>query len=309
MKINKITTMLIAVSAMLLLLPVNSVFAKKSKFKVPKVTEAPKIDGEADKAWNKGRRVKVDLEGEVMMDAKMIHDGKNLYILLQWPDKDESMNRALENAGGWKRQKGNQDAVNIFWDINVDKFDKKGCRQVCHEAMGGKAAAMNTNSPKEVADLWVWGSNTTNPLGYMDDLHMGEKPQNVDGVNTPFVPDKATSGGNKPNLEGGKPKFSPASGSGNVMLKSNTKPFSGGNTAPADILEKPAGSRGDITAKGVWKDGKWTLEISRPLKTADAANDVQFADKKKKYIMGISLHNNTDKDSHFKSDIIEVTLD
>ena len=38
----------------------------------------------------------------------------------------------------------------------------------------------------------------------------------------------------------------------------------------------PEGSRADVRAKAVWKEGVWTLEGARSLRTADLANDLAF---------------------------------
>ncbi len=50
----------------------------------------------------------------------------------------------------------------------------------------------------------------------------------------------------------------------------------------------PSGSRADIKAKGVWKDGEWTIEFGRALNTGND-DDIQF-NIEKSYQFGISRH-------------------
>ena len=53
-------------------------------------------------------------------------------------------------------------------------------------------------------------------------------------------------------------------------------------------IGKPSGSRADVRAKGVWKDGYWTLEFSRKLVTG-YPDDVQF-DTSLTYTFGVSCY-------------------
>ncbi|MDA0999544.1 MAG: ethylbenzene dehydrogenase-related protein [bacterium] len=55
-------------------------------------------------------------------------------------------------------------------------------------------------------------------------------------------------------------------------------------------VDPPRGSRGDIDAKGVWKDGMWTLELRRKLDTGHP-DDVVFVPGKK-HAFGLSVHDN-----------------
>jgi hypothetical protein len=74
--------------------------------------------------------------------------------------------------------------------------------------------------------------------------------------------------------------------------------FKKGDTIPGYILARPRGSRGDIDAVGVWKDGRWTLEIGRKLVTGDKAHDVQFDDFKNTYYFGIAVFGNDGSNVH-----------
>jgi hypothetical protein len=51
----------------------------------------------------------------------------------------------------------------------------------------------------------------------------------------------------------------------------------------------PQSSRADIKAKGVWADGRWTIEFARALDTG-AQDDVIFNDLHKQYGFGVSRY-------------------
>jgi hypothetical protein len=65
---------------------------------------------------------------------------------------------------------------------------------------------------------------------------------------------------------------------------------------PGIVVAPFQGPRGDLTAKGLWKNGQWTVEIKRTLVTAgDKAKeqDVQFDDLKRAYYFGVSVFDNS----------------
>jgi hypothetical protein len=72
--------------------------------------------------------------------------------------------------------------------------------------------------------------------------------------------------------------------------------FKPGDVVPGIVVAPFDGSRGDIAAKGVWKNGVWTVEIRRKLVTTGdkvKEQDVQFDDLKKTYYFGVSVFDNT----------------
>ncbi len=62
------------------------------------------------------------------------------------------------------------------------------------------------------------------------------------------------------------------------LTDANVLSFKTGAHLPAVIGRAFTGSRGDITGKVEWKDGKYTLEFGRKLDTSDAERDVTFKD-------------------------------
>jgi hypothetical protein len=66
---------------------------------------------------------------------------------------------------------------------------------------------------------------------------------------------------------------------------------------PERIVKPPTGSRGDVQAAGLWKDGVWYVELKRALNTGNA-DDVQFA-MNQNVTFGIALMDNGGGEMHW----------
>lgn len=282
--------------------------AAQNELIAKKAAKAPVIDGKPDKIWNKIRPIKIHLtegkQGDVTASVKALHTDTDLYLLIRWKDATESLNRRYAFDGTqWVKQKGQEDRLGMMWDINdnIKDFKVKGCAVLCHE--DGKY--MKTNGPAERGDVWHWKAQRTNPVGYGDDqlltdvLSKGEEE-------TGRVADAKQRGSYSKNWDKAakrpKYRFKDKTRSGVILIKAEAAPTSAADTfakgmiLPREVLAKPVGSRGDITAKGVWKKGTWTLEIKRALNTGHP-DDVQF-DPAKVYYFGLSIFDNGDGKEH-----------
>lgn len=311
----KTAAILIALVA-LIVFGAGAGWGKTVRLNAIKITKAPKIDGKSDKAWSKIKRTKINIPGEFSVNVKAAYTGGKLYFLFQWPDPDMSMNRVyLFKGGKWKKKRGNEDRFNVLWDIagSIKKFGEKGCKVLCHKN-DEDDAFMYTNSPAERGDLWHWKSQRTNPVGYADDQYVIDKVDTSRDEATGRRADKESGGSYSANWDKQKkrPLYTFAKGKGGpVLLKKKSKKVTGstefrsGMMVPREVLERPKGSRGDVSAKGVWKKKKWTLEISRALKNGHD-DDVQFDDMSRSYLFGISIHNNAGGERHVTSPVIEL---
>jgi len=63
-----------------------------------------------------------------------------------------------------------------------------------------------------------------------------------------------------------------------------------GDTIPRRLLRVPEGSRGDIKGKGVWRDGKWQVEMTRLLDTGNP-DDKALRDRRR-YTIAFAVHKN-----------------
>jgi len=262
---------------------------------------------------------------------KSLYDENFVYFLIQYDDPTKSLARypwEKQADGSWIQLKGKdqtghdnvyyEDKFGIFWNINARGFAKKGCSAACHmQNDEGKIAGVDQvgiapgrkyTREGQTIDMWHWKSVRMNPLGLIDD-------QFVDHVKDPAVNknwgrhgDSKTGGGYVNNINADKtgPAFMNRS-QGNVdgftitpsQMTAFVDTFKPGDRIPGIVSEPFTGSRGDIWAKGEWRDGKWTIEIKRALvTTGDKAEiqDVQFSDLSKAYSFGIAVFDNSQID-------------
>ena len=297
------------------LMAVTPAEAATVKVTAVKAKKAPSLDGKIEKAWNKARRTKIRIKKLGTITAKALYTDKSLYLLFVWPDKTQSMNRNFSFKGGkWEKTRGNEDRFNVLWNINnsIKSFEKKGCQVTCHKNSDTGVDSMYTNGPNELGDLWHWKSQRTNPVGYADDQHITNEIDKSSDEVTGRHPDAKTAGSYASNWDEShkRPLFVAAGKKGGpFLIKAEAVKFTGspapkkGTLVPREVLARPTGSRGDVSAAAVWKKGKWTLEMERALTTGNG-DDVQFSDLKKKYVLGISIHDNSGGDRHRTSPVV-----
>lgn len=291
--------------------------AGKNVLVAKKVTTPPKVDGKSDKVWRKVKRVKIDFPGKFTLKAKAIYTDTHIYFLFQWPDKYKSLNRVYTyKKGRWVKKKGNEDGFNILWNIDdsIRNFNQKGCQIACHQSKDSDEESMNTNRPGERGDLWIWSAQRTDPAGYADDQYIIERVKRIGHHTTGRRADANQGDGYTSNWNKNKKRpiytFSKGKG-GTVLLKTKAKKvtratrFSKGMTIPREVVQRPRGSQGDVSAKGVWKKKRWTLELGRKLNTGHK-DDIQFTERNKPYYFGISIHNNAGGDTHATSKVVEL---
>ncbi len=288
-----------------------------------KVSAPPTLDGQVDALWQQAAPLSFKALGgqnlpggttDVTMRAVYTED--RIFFLVQYKDATQSLRRSpwvKQADGSWRQlkdpnDKGGdnnlyyEDKAAIIWNINSPAFAAGGCFSTCHVGEGKPFGNKYTANPGERLDLWHWKSVRTGSVGQMDD-------QWVD--NTRYDKDKAPEAGRKsdPKTGGGYvdnvsddkkgPKFALK---GNRpappywILEGDKEPFDdakykAGDEVPGIIVAPFTGDRGDVAIASAWKDGVWTLEISRKLVTG-SEYDVQFNDLKKDYTFGLAVFDN-----------------
>lgn len=282
---------------------------------------APSIDGKPDPVWQKAPPVRFSLgegsQGRVEVILRALRTDAHLYLLVEWPDKTESLNRFYEfSPSGWKPGRGREDRLNIGWSIedSVKGFAAQGCQALCHKTQG----TMRTGAPGERIDLWYWMAQRTNPVGVADNWVMTHEVAVVEGVKTGRRPDVSDGGPFAPNWSEGasRPRFGFKAGArpGPVLLKREavelraTTRWKTGDRLPREVVEPPAGPRAAIEARGIWERGRWTVELRRALTTGNP-DDVQFTGPGPFYF-GVSIHDDADKDDHAQMgrDVLRLRL-
>ena len=302
-----------------------------------RTTTPPTLDGVADDVvWAETDVSIIDVSGgairRVDVTMQAVYDDDNLYIVLQWPDDTESIDRRIwtYSRDGWQRGE-KEDRFAILWQITeIEGFDVIGCNIACHS--GEPPIGMWFNNEGEFGDLWNWKAARTNPMGYVDDGWMGPYSGHDDGGRyaDPGLSSYArneTASGDAPGYIWADPDAittPPGVGeelAAHFLLDVDAVPidammaFTPGDTVPGYVLREPDGSRADIQARGVWADGTWTVEIMRALDTGDHALlwdgttlvDVTFTPGET-YYFSLVVMDNTDQDHSTEEIGIPFTL-
>jgi hypothetical protein len=231
-----------------------------------KTDRGPTIDGiDLDAAWqNIEPLTSFDSVANIDIQLKSVHTDKKIFFLINFPDKDESRAHRMWQ---WNKEKK-------MYDEGAEREDVFVLKWALTDDI--KDITLKSNIPYE-ADVWYWKANRTDPQGFADD-----KIQRL------FM--HQTKNTNEIVSQSGKTMFLQRSGdTGKSAYK--TSIFV---DYEKDIMERyttrePEGSRADVTAKGMWKNGRWTIEFARRLTTGND-DDVDFRPISQSYTFGVSRY-------------------
>ena len=160
-----LVTATLATGALVAVEPSATAGSSEVEIVARKTAETPRIDGKVDKVWDTVKAVRVKAtegpQGPVEVTLKALYSERDIYFLVQWPDKTMSMNRFFEFDGKeWKKVKGYEDRINFAWDIHntVKDFPSRSCAAACHRE--GKEVSWKTTSAAERLDVWHWKAPT-----------------------------------------------------------------------------------------------------------------------------------------------------
>lgn len=276
--------------------------------------------------WNKAKESTFVLtgagsvEGKVInLKAKSVYTKNKIFFRFEWPDKDKSVNkkRWKFTGGKWTKIKGDEDRLGVVFEINrVNKFATKGCSVFCHnESKNEKEWFYATRSAKEKADLWHWKAVRSNPVGYTEDGYVVENPSKKPEKGRKRDADHDAKAKSNKTKDKSKPAYmqdpsKPASIAGSLLVGEAVKItdysiFKEGDEIPGYMVHKTwKGSFADVKTKGVWKDGKWVLFMSRKLKTGND-DDVQF-NTRKKYPFAVAAFDNAHEENSYNSEPLKL---
>ncbi|MFA5088698.1 MAG: ethylbenzene dehydrogenase-related protein [Candidatus Omnitrophota bacterium] len=226
---------------------------------------APVIDGSGtDEVWAGVREYSTyDRVAQINIILKAVYTDTEIFFLVSYPDTDKS-----DTHKSWKWDEATQmyktgpdreDTFIFKWNMEVHAVDLS-----------------LKSDDSYAADIWFWKAGRSNPAGYADDK--------MDRVSSVLIP-KSTlllSGSGK-NMYMIREGDSGTAASENTLYEEHIE-----DKMPGFISVAPTGSRADIKAKGIWADGKWTIEFGRAL-TTGSIDDIQF-DKSKTYLFGVSRY-------------------
>jgi hypothetical protein len=231
-----------------------------------KVDEPPVIDGEpSDAVWDEAEAIVThDKVADIDITLKAVWTDKEIFFLVSFPDADESR---THKSWVWDKEmeiyKMGPDREDVFvfkWNMEEQPVD----------------LSIYADNPYR-ADIWFWKANRTDPRGFADDkMH----------ILSPFYMEDAA----KLTSKSGKTMYLLRKGDeGKSVYKTDLPPPEYETDAiPRFSFRTPTGSRADVRAKGVWREGRWTIEFGRALTTGNG-DDIPF-DTTKSYWFGVSRY-------------------
>jgi hypothetical protein len=145
-------------------------------------------------------------------------------------------------------------------------------------------------------DLWQWRAARSNPSGYAGDDWVFEYRLFDAGKNIFTTPAKPTwmydpnkvgfAAIPEADLKKMLDKFPLIIGRNAVAFDPKAS-FKEGDILPQPVLQEPSGSVADIQASGVWRNGRWTVDLRRKLNTGNPDDRVLEAGKV--YDIGLAI--------------------
>lgn len=337
----KTSVAMLAVAGLLIGLAAPPAAAQaKNVLVAKKVAAPPAVDGTLDAAWKSAPETTVKVVGgrnlpsgstEVTMRA--LYSGDTAYFMYTYKDATESLKRypwVKQADGSWAKlkdpdDKGGdnnkfyEDKFGVIWNITTPAFEQRGCMAACHTGEGKPFGNKYTASPGERLDMWhVKSVRGAVNIGMTDDQYVHDG--RYDKEKNPNAGRKGDPGGEgyKANetadkkmpafaLKGNKP------GPPYWIVDSEKEPFDDSKYKPGDevpsILVMPyKGDRADLPTKMVWKDGTWTIVITRKLVTGSEF-DVQFDDLKKQYAFGVAVFDNAQVRHAYSTGVLKLVFE
>lgn len=216
----------------------------------------PIIDGnDLDACWADAEAIIThDKVADIDVTLKALYSDKEVFLLVSFPDPDESR---THKSWAWDKKselyKTSTDIEDTFvfkWNMSPESVD----------------LSVYSDNPYS-ADIWFWKACRSDPMGYADD-----KIQILSFIKPEINIEKSLV-------------LTSKSGATTYLLRQGDKGITAfktrmifeyeGDTVSRFVSREPEGSSKDVRAKGMWKDGRWTIEFSRSLVTGNY-DDVEF---------------------------------
>ena len=231
-----------------------------------KTSQNLQIDGiEAEDAWKNVKAITTfDPIAEVEISIKSVYSGTKIYFLVSYLDKDESR---LHRCWIWDKEKEMYIEGPTREDVFVFKWK-----------LDNTTKDLSIYSDESyAADIWYWEAYRTDPEGFADD-----KIQRLFSYTTKNSYEITSKSGNKMYIQR-------QGDVGRSSYKSQIFIDYQGDMIHRYTVRQPQLSRADVRAKGVWKDGRWTIEFARALVTGNI-DDINFHLLDRSYGFGVSRY-------------------
>lgn len=297
--------------------------------------ERVKADGKVEeRIWRKLSFTRIPTEDGPDVLMKSVYSDKEIYFLIEWKDSTKNDVSKVWEFDGTRWKNGlEQDKLAIIWNKNdsIAYFNIKGCQAICHTENSDKNLwYMAANRRQEKIDLWFWMAGIGNIYAQVDDRWMDDT---VDPTlqKAARKPDKGEPGFYKNGYKTPVERIAPSRPTKMLIAPltvestpypkiemmvdiTSYKVFKAGDKQPfIYFYGPPTESRADVIGKGVWENGKWTLEIMRKLDTGNK-DDMPFRPSTSEpvyYMFGLAVfdHSEPPPIAHFTSPPVSLKLE
>lgn len=230
-----------------------------------KTETAPVIDGnDLDACWANAQAITThDTVADIDITLKALHTDEHVFFLVSFPDPDESRTHKSwawdKSMELYKMGPDREDGFVFKWNMESESVD----------------LSLRADKPYR-ADTWFWKACRTDPAGFVDD-----KIQILSFLKVEKSLMLTSKSGATMYLlrQGDK---------GTAAFKTKMTSEYEGDMVNRFVYQQPTGSRADVKAKGIWENGRWTIEFARSLVTGHD-DDVQF-DLTGNYEFGVSRY-------------------
>ena len=180
--------------------------------------------------------------GADRVEMKAALRGDRIYVLAVWDDPTEN---SLHKPYVWNEE------LQAY-----DKTERMEDRFAMAFAMRGNFSANKLDGSEFEADKWHWKASRSNPAGLAHDKYWKVSRTPFDGAREFESPN------------GGMVYLARPSDAGDWLYKHVRYLFKQADVMPLyEVNMHPKGSIADVRAKGVWREGRWYLELTRVLDT------------------------------------------
>lgn len=237
------------------------------------------VDGELGE-WRDIEGITVALAGRGGVDSvelKAAIRGDRIYLMASWRDNTESR---LHKPYRWDEASQSYGRTKQLED-----------RFAVSLAMTGAFSASKLEGAEFTADVWHWKASRSDPAGVAHD-----KMWQVS--RSEFPKSKKFRGADGQPVWVARP-----SDAGDRLYRPVTPERRDKEIMPRyEVNPVPQGSIADVAAKGVWRDGRWYLEMSRKLDTGNA--DDAVIPQTGEIEIAVAAFNDVDGRSHSTSGMI-----
>lgn len=293
----------------------NVAIAEPVTVTVVQTTAAPTIDGMAESAWTSAPKTMVTVQpipAALAKSNKAHQKGKyaknwvgdnttkvtevslqamrtdtHIYFLASWADDSKD-----DQHKPWKWEGGEKDGSYI-------KGPEREDRLALSFPISGEFSNNKLSHTDMVHDVWHWKAARTNPAGLAHDKrHVISTIEPTGKFSTHY------------DAEGNKAYVArPSDPGGSPYSTNKIDPFVyQGASQPHYLPVTPEGQDArDISAKGEWKDGRWTLEFARKLDTGHDKSDTVF-DPASNSKVALAVFDHSGDHFHAVSDVLVVSF-